>query len=120
MKTVVTKVIMALALVAVIGWDLYVFLTPPDGDTISELLATWAPKWPSLPFAAGVVVGHLFWPVTSIPHKVARLWTLAVVCGGMLLADILWLDNVLAILPVLAGVVVGRILWPMVRPQSSV
>lgn len=43
-----------------IGWDLYA--RQADGGTISEVILTWARAHPAVPYAAGVVCGHLFWP----------------------------------------------------------
>ena len=42
-----------------IAWDVYVFIEPTAGDTISEVLLGSAPI---VHFAFGVVCGHLFWP----------------------------------------------------------
>lgn len=44
-----------------IGWDIYVAVNDEKGDTISEILL-WASQRPILPFALGVLMGHLFWP----------------------------------------------------------
>lgn len=43
------------------GWDLYAAVNSEDGDTISEI--AWAASTnPAIPFVAGFVMGHLFWP----------------------------------------------------------
>lgn len=45
-----------------VGWDIYVAINPPDGDTISEVLFQWAGDHPVVPFVIGVLCGHWFWP----------------------------------------------------------
>lgn len=45
-----------------IGWDVYVALTPQRGDTISEVVLSWAKQRPVIPFGLGVLMGHLLWP----------------------------------------------------------
>ena len=52
-----------------IGWDIFVAVTPQGGDTISEVLLTFARRHPALPFAFGVLMGHLFWPQQIICEK---------------------------------------------------
>lgn len=49
-----------------IGWDIFVAVNPPQGDTISEIIQEFATKHPVIPFAFGVLMGHFFWPVKPI------------------------------------------------------
>jgi hypothetical protein len=117
MRATVTKILMLVAALALIGWDLYAFLTPFPGDTVSEVHANWAWDWPSLPLAWGVVMGHLFWHVDRVSYETLRWCLLGVVGVAAFIVDILWLDGVLPMLPFLVGLVLGRLLWPMRRPQ---
>lgn len=49
--------------VGLIAWDLYAgFFTAGAGDTISEVVLGAAKAHPIVPFLAGVLSGHLFWP----------------------------------------------------------
>jgi len=57
----ITIAIIAIVTVGLIAWDIYVFKTPEVGDTISEILLEWAKRNPIIPFAFGVLMGHLFW-----------------------------------------------------------
>ena len=57
--TITILIIIALIL---IGWDIWVYIEPTDGDTISEITLAFAQKHPVLPFAIGVLCGHLLWP----------------------------------------------------------
>ena len=43
-----------------IGWDVYASFSPVEG-TISAV-TLWASRQPIIPFLAGVLAGHLFWP----------------------------------------------------------
>lgn len=57
-----TILVLAVTVAALIGWDIYVWQSPGGGDTISEVVLGWAKKTVVLPFAFGVLMGHLFWP----------------------------------------------------------
>jgi hypothetical protein len=46
-----------------VGWDLYVYFSDPnDTAMISRVILNFAGAHPVLPFLAGVLCGHLFWP----------------------------------------------------------
>lgn len=57
-----TILILAGATLGLVAWDVYVWLSPGGGDTISEVVLGWAKKTVVVPFAFGVLMGHLFWP----------------------------------------------------------
>ncbi|HLN78423.1 MAG TPA: hypothetical protein VK204_15355 [Nocardioidaceae bacterium] len=63
-----TRLVTILILVAVtlglIGWDVYAAIQPVSGSTISEVFLGFARQHPVLPFAFGVLGGHLCWPQT--------------------------------------------------------
>ena len=65
-KTIAILIVFVLVLIA---WDVYVFLTPGDGDTISEITLGFAMRHPVLPFALGVLCGHLLWPQRVTPSE---------------------------------------------------
>ena len=51
---------------ALIAWDIYAEVTVPDSAaTVSRIVLSWAQQHPALPFALGVVMGHLLWPQQS-------------------------------------------------------
>lgn len=54
--------ILIAAVAVVIGWDVFVAATPPDGDTVSEIVLSFSTRNPVLAFAVGFIGGHLFWP----------------------------------------------------------
>lgn len=56
-----------------IGWDVYVAveernIEPGKGATISEVTLGFAQRHPIVPFAVGVLCGHLFWPQVRKPE----------------------------------------------------
>jgi hypothetical protein len=62
MSQKITIAILLACAALLIGWDIYVAANPTPGDTISEITLAFAQKHPVLPFALGVIMGHLFWP----------------------------------------------------------
>lgn len=54
-------VLVALA-VALTAYDVAACLWLPAGSTLSEVVLAGSRRYPALPFAAGFVCGHLFWP----------------------------------------------------------
>ena len=52
-----------IAFVAIlIVYDIAIYITPPSGDTISEVVLGLARQHPVIPFLLGVLGGHLCWP----------------------------------------------------------
>lgn len=113
MTHTVTKILMAAAAAVLIGWDLLVAVSPPSGDTISELLWAWAYDWPTLPFAYGVVGGHLFCPSSFQWEKGPRAAFLALLAAGVFVLDLGGLSVWPPSLPLLFGALAGFLLWPM-------
>lgn len=62
----ITIGVLAACAAVLIGWDIWVAVNDTPGDTISELALAFAGKHPILPFAVGVIVGHLFWPQARV------------------------------------------------------
>lgn len=55
---------------ALICWDVVAQVTVPDSSaTISRIVLGWAQQHPALPFALGVVMGHLLWSQPSQPPE---------------------------------------------------
>lgn len=60
------KLLIGLALIA-IGLalsllDLYLWISPPADDTISERALSFAGNHPIIVFMAGILTGHFLWP----------------------------------------------------------
>jgi len=99
-----TTIIMVIALLVLIGWDIYVFIEPTPEDTISEITLWWAKKTPFIPFGLGVLGGHFTWPggYTKIP-------ILVVLAAAWLVVGIFL--SIPPIFPFLTGVLAGHFLW---------
>lgn len=47
------------------GYEAMTIWTPASGDTLSEIIWRAAADWPVVPFLAGFLAGHLFWPTRT-------------------------------------------------------
>lgn len=63
---IITLIIMGVAAVALIGWDIYAAANDAHGDTISELTAGFVQRHTgamvAIIWGIGLLCGHLFWP----------------------------------------------------------
>lgn len=57
-KLTVYIIFISTALIA--GYDLIPAFNAVEGDTISEVLSEWAPRWPVVPSVFSVLIGHWF------------------------------------------------------------
>jgi len=57
-----TEIILGAVTLSLIGWDIWLACNEVAGDTISQTLLALARQYPSVPFVAGVLMGHLWWP----------------------------------------------------------
>ena len=60
-QVLVAALLLVLATLIVL-FDLWVAWRGQGGATVSAVLSGWAKEVPLLPFAIGVLIGHLFWP----------------------------------------------------------
>jgi uncharacterized integral membrane protein len=58
-----TKFTVLMALVLILAYDLFAVYAYGFDATVSVVVFTLAKAAPIIPFLAGVVVGHLFWPI---------------------------------------------------------
>lgn len=65
----VTKLALVLTLVALLAYDLFAVYAFGYDGTISLVIFTMAKAFPIIPFLAGVVVGHLFFPIEGTNGK---------------------------------------------------
>lgn len=76
-----TAWVIGIAALVLLAWEVYVYGGPRTGDTISEVILTWAIHHPVVPFLAGVLSGHFFWyqvrPGVPDPETLAILDDLA-------------------------------------------
>ena len=60
-----TDYIIVFTIFSLIIYDVWVILKDGVKASISVRVYTWSLKYPIIPFAFGVLFGHLFWPVVS-------------------------------------------------------
>jgi len=116
-----TIIVMGIATIAVIAWDVYVaFFNRVDNsvDTISGITLGWSKRIWALPYAVGVLSGHLFWARESGPLLGA--WSLpALLVSAVLVFSTGWYcvwkkkswklqGPVLVVL----GIFAGHFFWP--------
>lgn len=68
----ITIIIMAVALVLLVGWDIFAYVKAGREATISDILLDWSQRWPVIPLAFGVLMGHLFWPLKEKDNAKTR------------------------------------------------
>jgi hypothetical protein len=89
--------VMAAAIVALIGYDIWVYVEPTEGDTISEITLWIGRRWSVLPFGFGVLGGHFFLPRKHEPFGWPRRRSVLVLAA--LGAAVLARDLVAFLLP---------------------
>jgi len=120
-----TIVIMGCAFLGLVGWDVYVAFgnhVPNREDTISGIVLRWSKTAWILPYACGVLCGHLFLPASPLSATECPRW----LCIGVLLASALmitsigvwmrrraarWPWPVQAPLLLACGIAAGHVLW---------
>lgn len=61
----ITIVGMILAGLILLGVEIYSFITPEEGDTISEISWDLIKNYPVVGVLVGIVLGHIAWPLTK-------------------------------------------------------
>ena len=107
----ITRALLLAGLAAWIGWDIYVAFNSVTGDTISELTLGWSYTYSVIPYAAGVVAGHLWWPGPRPTNRTLPFLGLAAVSA--LVAGFDYdTATLFPLYPLVTGIVVGHLLWP--------
>ena len=57
----ITGLVCIACVALLVVFDVWMAANSTPGDTISEVVRSWAQRHPVIPFAAGVVMGHFFW-----------------------------------------------------------
>lgn len=60
-----TVIVIVLAILGLIAWDIYAVIKGGNKATISYIIATTAKRWPLIAFVFGLLMGHFFFPVDS-------------------------------------------------------
>jgi len=117
--TLITKILLVAVTVALIVYDFFVVMNTTPGDTISEVILAWALKVPVIAYGAGVLMGHLLWPV-SRPHdkgiKIVLLVVSVLLLSALSIAGV-YPRATTPILPFLFGTIMGHFLWSQKQPR---
>jgi len=107
----VTTAIIVVVVAALILWDVFVAITPEEGDTISEVIRDYGRGHPVIPYGLGVLSGHFFWPAKNRIH--AAITFISLGSTGILLTALGLMYNLdwPAILVLFFGILVGHLVW---------
>jgi hypothetical protein len=115
-----TRVVISVVVLGLIAWDVYVFIEPSEGDTISEATLSWAWRSAFVAFALGVLGGHFTWPRCASARF--RKWSaigLAIVGVLLIVGDVLnFTPNVMPIWYFVPGVIAGHLFWPQQQMEA--
>lgn len=57
-----TTIILITVILVLIGWDVFVWMTPEENDMISHVALDFFRTHPIVAVIIGMLLGHLFWP----------------------------------------------------------
>jgi len=123
MTRLITIVLMYAVVAVASLWDIYAFLEPTPNDTISKVAMGHWNRHCFLPYAVGVLIGHVGWTIPADPgYHIVRLIALVVISGIVGTLDLhLWNRGIIfplpSVVPVLYGIIVGRVTCPQVFIQ---
>lgn len=110
-----TILILTVAVLGLIGWDIYVALTPQKGDTISEILLELSGKISLVPAGLGFLMGHLFWPKKEAKFSLVGTLSTAAAFGLRDVVAYFWAAIAVAWWPIVAlciAIPLGHAFWP--------
>lgn len=61
-----TLFVILIATLLLAGYDLFIFMTLGNDATISIVMKQLCEQYPVIPFVAGFICGHIFWPNYSL------------------------------------------------------
>lgn len=96
-----------------IGYDIWAYIEPTQGDTLSEVIQTGILRWSAIPFGLGALLGHWLWPATTerkTPMLFLGLGALITLFAGLFMAGNTPLHPTIM---GLIGFFAGRALWPL-------
>lgn len=105
-------------LVLVVVWDIIAAIDPTPRDTFSQVSLEHFVKHPCIPFALGILMGHLSWPM-DYPDLRIHYWWYSLPVVILLVVVMVVLDMYemicfrdLPVIVVLVGIAVGHFGWP--------
>jgi len=113
----VTVTILIVTLVLLVAWDIIAIALAGEGVSISYWLTKFAKEHYSLPFIAGALLGHWFWPRERALFGYSGMDSF-VRCGLPILAVVVLSDvfitsgyTLMPYMPVI-GYFIGHFIWP--------
>jgi hypothetical protein len=64
MRTLLSIALIVAALLVGV-WDVIAVSRGQPRDTVSDTLYAWSARFPILPLAVGIIIGHVFWPMVT-------------------------------------------------------
>lgn len=55
---------LVLTCAVVAAYDVYAVFALPPNSTVSFQLSEWSQRFPVIPLLLGLLIGHLFWPIS--------------------------------------------------------
>jgi len=128
--TLITSIVMVVATVGLIAWDVIVAVNPVSGDTISEITLNLAGQFVLLPVAWGTLMGHFFSPLKRplIPwwSTIMVLAANGLILIGWHLIHVFWFKSAWymwlqqnAWLGFVYGIFVGVLVWTQKRQGTN-
>lgn len=117
--------ICAAVIIALVGYDVWAFVEPTPGDTISEVALSLGQRFAAIPFGVGVLGGHFFLPRKREPFGWTRrrsVLTLAVLGALAVVRDAVAAycpHEIPTSAPYLFGIVAGAVLWGQVPKEDK-
>ena len=120
----ITKVLLVTTAIVWAVYDVFPFLNPDRGDTISEVILYYSLRSFSVPCAFGVLCGHFFFPrdgAVQKPKILVPLFLLVVLFD--VVAHVFDVSCFLhaqsyPFVPFLVGIPTGTLLWPQSRSDK--
>lgn len=108
------SIVMLLATLFLVVYDIILFLNNTPDDTFSEILKDAGFRIPAIPWTMGLLASHWFWVGT----KYLNFWTLVI---SLSVSCVLFLAPVYVdihpLVSLLIGGLVGRVLWAQDRKK---
>jgi hypothetical protein len=120
----VTKILLVTTALVWAVYDVFPFLNPERGDTISEVILYYALRSLFIPYAFGVLCGHFFFPRDGAKQKPKILIPLSLfVLMYDVIAHVFDVSFMIGsqsypYVPFLVGIPLGTLLWPQSRSDK--
>lgn len=120
----ITKILLITTAVVWAVYDVFPFLNPDRGDTISEVILYYALRSLFIPYAFGVLSGHFFFPRDGACQKPRILVPLSLavlsydVAAHVFDVPCMLCSQSYPYVPFLVGIPLGTLLWPQSRSDK--